>query len=77
MDASAKMVQRASQAAVAAWALASIFYFLQYVLRSAPAVMVPELTAALGVTAAGLAGLLGLFYWGYAPFSLAAGLNGA
>jgi MFS family permease len=60
--------------AVAAWALASVFYFHQYILRSAPAVMVPELTAALGVTAGGLTALLGLFYWGYAPFSLVAGL---
>jgi MFS family permease len=59
---------------VAAWALASVFYFHQYVLRSAPAVMVPELTAALGVTAGGLTAVLGLFYWGYAPFSLVAGL---
>jgi MFS family permease len=36
--------------------------------------MVPELTAVLGVSAGGLSALLGLFYWGYAPFHLVAGL---
>ena len=43
-------------------------------MRSAPAVMVPELTAAFGVTAAGLTTMVGLFYYGYAPFSLVAGV---
>lgn len=75
MSGPGKASERASQAAIAAWALASVFYFHQYVLRSAPAVMVPELTATLGVTAGGLSALLGLFYWGYAPFSLVAGLS--
>ena len=75
MSAVGQAPKRATQAAVAAWALASVFYFQQYLLRSAPAVMVPELTAALGLTAGGLSALLGLFYWGYAPFSLVAGLS--
>lgn len=57
-----------------AWLLTSIYYFYQYVLRSAPAVMVPELTDAFGLTAVGLASLVGLFYYGYAPFSLVAGV---
>jgi MFS family permease len=57
-----------------AWLLTSVYYFYQYVLRSAPAVMVPELTEAFGLSAVGLASLLGLFYWGYAPFSLVAGV---
>ena len=57
-----------------AWLITSIFYFYQYVMRSAPAVMVPELTEAFGVTAVGLASLVGLFYYGYAPFSLVAGV---
>ena len=50
------------------------YYFYQYMLRSAPAVMMPELTAGFGLTAAGVASLLGLFYYGYAPFSLVAGV---
>ena len=56
-----------------AWVLAAVFYFHQYMLRSAPAVMMPQLSEALGMTAAGVASLAGLFYFGYSPFSLVAG----
>ena len=59
---------------IAAWLLTSVFYFYQYSMRSAPAVMVPELTGAFGLTAVGVASLVGLFYYGYAPFSLVAGV---
>ena len=61
-------------AVVLAWLVTSIFYFYQYAMRSAPAVMVPQLSDAFGVTAAGVATLVGFFYYGYAPFSLIAGL---
>lgn len=64
----------ASKAVAVAWLITSIYYFYQYVLRSAPAVMVPQLTDAFGVTVVGLTSLLGLFYYGYAPFSLVAGV---
>lgn len=57
-----------------AWLFTAVFYFYQYVLRSAPAVMTPELTQAYGVTAVGLASLLGAFYYGYAIFSLISGV---
>ena len=60
--------------ATVAWILTSVYYFYQYALRSAPAVMMPELTSAFGMTAVGVASLLGLFYYGYAPFSLVAGV---
>jgi MFS family permease len=43
-------------------------------MRSAPAVMVPELTAAFGKSAVGISSLVGLFYYGYAPFSVVAGV---
>ena len=56
-----------------AWSIASFFYLYQYALRSAPAAVVPQLSQALGVTAAGLSTLTGLFYYGYAFFSLIAG----
>ena len=36
--------------------------------------MLPQLSQAFGLTAAGLSTLVGLFYYGYAPFSLAAGV---
>ena len=34
-----------------AWLLALAFYFIQYALRSAPSVMIPELSEAFGLTA--------------------------
>ena len=36
--------------------------------------MVPELSTAFGLSAVGVASLVGLFYYGYAPFSLVAGV---
>lgn len=64
----------ALRAAGIAWLITSIYYFYQYVMRSAPAVMVPQLSDAFGLTAVGLASLIGLFYYAYAPFSLVAGV---
>jgi MFS family permease len=60
-------------AAGAAWLLAAVYYFYQYSLRSAPAVMMPQLSGAFGLDALGVASLVGLFYYGYSPFSLVAG----
>jgi MFS family permease len=65
---------RVGKVAAIAWLLTAVFYFYQYLMRSAPAVMMPELTRAFGMSAVGLASLLGLFYWAYAPFSLVAGV---
>src|SRR6059058_1034807 len=62
------------RSAIFAWLMTSIFYFYQYVMRSAPSVMMPHLSDAFGLSAAGLASLVGLFYYGYAPFSLVAGV---
>jgi MFS family permease len=59
--------------ATVSWLLVAIYYFYQYALRSAPSVMVPQLTGAFGLSALGMASLIGLFYYGYSPFSLAAG----
>lgn len=56
-----------------AWLLAAIFYFYQYALRSCPAVMMPQLSIAYGLNPVGMASLLGIFYYGYALFSLVAG----
>ena len=64
----------ATAALTAAWLLTAVFYFWQYAMRSAPAVMVPELSGAFGLSAVGVASLVGLFYYGYAPFSLVAGV---
>ena len=64
----------AAKVVIGAWLLTAIFYFYQYMMRSAPAVMVPELSTAFGLSAVGVASLVGLFYYGYAPFSLVAGV---
>ena len=68
------MSQRAlDQAAGVAWLITAVYYFYQYTLRSAPAVMMPQLSEAFGLSAMGVASMVGLFYWGYSPFSLVAG----
>src|SRR5688500_2626918 len=59
--------------AAVAWVLTAVYYFYQYALRSAPAVMMPELSNAFGITPIGVAAIVGLFYYGYSPFSLVAG----
>jgi MFS family permease len=64
---------RAIRAALAAWLITALYYFYQYTLRSAPAVMMPELSDAFGLTTLGVASMVGLFYYGYSPFSLVAG----
>jgi MFS family permease len=58
---------------IAAWVLCLVFYFLQYALRSAPGVMMPELTAAFGLTTLGIGSLVGLYYYTYAGFAIVAG----
>ena len=63
-----------TRTAVVAWLLTAVYYFYQYTLRSAPAVMMPQLSEAFGMTALGVASLVGLFYYGYSPFSLVAGV---
>src|SRR3954451_9743389 len=60
-------------AAIGAWLLVAVYYFYQYALRSAPSVMMPELTEAFGVNALGVSAIVGMFYYGYSPFSLVAG----
>jgi MFS family permease len=62
-----------TRSATVAWLVASVYYFYQYTLRSAPAVMMSQLSEAFGLTALGVASMVGLFYWGYSPFSLVAG----
>jgi MFS family permease len=60
-------------AALVAWLLVAVYYFYQYALRSAPSVMIPQLSEAFGVSALGVTSIVGMFYYGYSPFSLVAG----
>jgi MFS family permease len=66
-------VTQAARTAIVAWLITALYYFYQYTLRSAPAVMMPQLSEAFGLTAMGVASMVGLFYYGYSPFSLIAG----
>lgn len=66
-------MRRGLGAAGVAWLITAAYYFYQYTLRSAPAVMMPQLSEAFGMNAMGVASIVGLFYWGYSPFSLVAG----
>ena len=43
-------------------------------LRSAPSVMMPQLAEAFSLTTMSVAAMAGLFYYGYSPFSLVAGV---
>src|SRR5215217_3686320 len=63
----------ATRTATVAWLITALYYFYQYILRSAPAVMMPELSGAFGLSTVAVASLVGLFYYGYSPFSLVAG----
>ena len=71
--ASAQEADKSRRAAAAAWVLVAVYYFYQYALRSAPSVMMPQLSEAFGLSALGVASMVGLFYYGYSPFSLIAG----
>ena len=66
-------MSRGERTAAVAWLVTAIYYFYQYALRSAPAVMMPQLSAAFGISATAVASMAGLFYYGYSPFSLVAG----
>src|SRR3954467_7825940 len=66
-------MSRGTRVAISAWLVTAMYYFYQYALRSAPAVMMPELSTAFGLSVMGMASLVGLFYYGYSPFSLVAG----
>jgi MFS family permease len=60
---------------IVAWAFCLLFYFVQYAIRSAPGVMVPELTAAFGLTTVGISSLLGPYYYTFATFAIVAGAS--
>lgn len=68
--------ERTTQRAfMAAWLLCAVFYFVQYALRSAPSVMVSEMSSAWSLSALGLSSLLGMYYYTYAAFAIVAGAS--
>lgn len=62
-----------TRAFMIAWGFTVVFYFLEYVVRSSPAVMIPELESSFGTTALGLSAILGAYYYTYSTMSLVAG----
>jgi MFS family permease len=59
---------------IIAWALALVFYFLEYAARSSPAVMIPQLSTAFGLTAVGVSAIVGTYYYTYSVTNLVAGV---
>jgi MFS family permease len=64
----------AARAFIVAWVFSLAFYFLEYAVRSSPAVMIPELAKIFGVSALGVSGILGVYYYTYSTASLVAGV---
>src|SRR5579862_4052778 len=62
-----------TRAFVIAWGFTVLFYFLEYAVRSSPAVMIPELENSFHTTALGLSAILGAYYYTYSVMSLVAG----
>lgn len=55
------------------WFIVALFYFYEYILRSAPSIMLPSLENYFGLSSLGLGVLLGCYYYSYAPLQLVAG----
>lgn len=59
---------------VIAWVFGLVFYFLDYVIRAAPAVMIPELVSNFKTTELKLISMVGTYYYTYSTCSLIAGI---
>ena len=66
-------MQSRKTGATLAWLLTAAYYFYQYALRTAPSVMMAQLSESFALTSLGVASLVGVFYYAYSPFSLVAG----
>src|SRR6202044_2322358 len=62
-----------TRAFIVAWVFTVVFYFLEYAVRSSPAVMIPELESSFHTTALGISAILGAYYYTYSVMSLVAG----
>jgi MFS family permease len=54
--------------------LAALFYCYEYLLRIEPSVMIPNLMGHFGVTAAGLAFVIAMYYYAYTPLQAVVGV---
>src|SRR5882757_1008263 len=64
----------AARAFIVAWVFSLAFYFLEYAVRSSPAVMIPQLAKTFGVSTLGISDILGTYYYTYSTASLIAGV---
>jgi MFS family permease len=64
----------AARAFIIAWVFSLAFYFLEYAMRSSPAVMIPQLAKSFGVSTLGVSDILGTYYYTYSTASLVAGV---
>jgi len=64
----------AARAFIVAWVFSLAFYFLEYAVRSSPAVMIPQLSKTFGVSTLGVSDILGTYYYTYSTASLIAGV---
>jgi MFS family permease len=64
----------AARAFIVAWLFSLAFYFLEYAVRSSPAVMIPQLAKTFGVSPLGVSDILGTYYYTYSTASLLAGV---
>ena len=60
---------------ILAWLVALLFYVLEYAARSSPAVMITQLESAYAISAVGVSGILGAYYYAYSISSLVAGAS--
>jgi fucose permease len=67
-----KSVKRAF---IIAWIFGLTFYFLEYVIRSSPAVMITQLSVAFKANVLSVSTILGSYYYTYAITSLIAGVT--
>jgi MFS family permease len=67
-------LERRTRPYVIAWVCSLLFYFLEYAVRSGPAVMLPELGQVFGVGTAGVGAILGTYYYTYSVAGLVAGV---
>jgi MFS family permease len=63
-----------AHAFIVAWVFSLAFYFLEYAVRSSPAVMIPQLATTFGVSTLGVSDILGTYYYTYSTASLVAGI---
>src|SRR6202142_4786320 len=69
-----RMQGNSARAFIVAWVFSLAFYFLEYAVRSSPAVMIPQLAKTFGVSTLGVSAILRTYYYTYSTASLVAGI---